>query len=176
MYKFNWTRLAYFTLATATQTVWIFLCQQFYFKSFRWKTSPNKIWSRSLLRTALKLGGKCSLKKNCLNKFSSKDVKIFRWRFFYRLNDFSKEKLACFDAHCLQIFKSMTIVQFCSFKWIFLRPALTVNLFKTPVAGQFTRKTTPADGREKYSALHWFTAFMKKNQGLWFEGVNASAV
>jgi hypothetical protein len=153
-----------------------FLCQQFYFKSFRWKTSPIKIWSRSLLRTALKLGGKCSFKKNCLNKFSSKDVKIFRWRFFYRLNDFSKEKLACFDAHCLQIFKSMTIVQFCSFKWIFLRPALTVNLFKTPVVGQFTRKTTPADGRERYSSSPLIHSFYEEKIWAQLEGVNASAV
>ena len=130
------------------------------------KTSPNKIWSRSLLRTALKLGGKCSLKKNCLNKFSSKDVKIFRWRFFYRLNDFSKEKLACFDAHCLQIFlKAWQLFNFAVLSEFFLRPALTVNLFKTPVVGQFTRKRRPPMGERSGAQLRWFTDFYEENQG-----------
>jgi hypothetical protein len=73
-------------------------------------------------------------------------------------------------------FKSMTIVQFCSFKWIFLRPALTVNLFKTPVVGQFTRKTTPADGREKYGSSPLIHSFYEEKIWAQLEGVNASAV
>jgi len=68
------------------------------------KTSPKKIWSRSLLRTALKLGGKCSCRR-------------------------------------------------------------TVHT-----------QTTPADGREKWSAAPLVHRFLWRKSGLWLEGVNASAV
>jgi hypothetical protein len=49
MYKFNWTRLAYFTLATATQTVWIFYANNFTLKALdekphRLKYGPVVFW------------------------------------------------------------------------------------------------------------------------------------
>ena len=73
-------------------------------------------------------------------------------------------------------FKSMTIVQFCSFKWIFLRPALTVNLFKTPVVGQFTHTNDARRwAREVERSSAGSQIFMKKSER-WLEGVNASAV
>ena len=92
------------------------------------------------------------------------------WRYlggdFYRLNDFdSKRNWLVLTLTVCRFFKSMTIVQFCSFKWIFLRPALTVNLFKTPVVGQFTRKRRPPMGERSGAQLRWFTDFYEENQG-----------
>ena len=43
MYKFNWTQLAYFTLATATQTVWIFYANNFTLKALD-ENLTEKLW------------------------------------------------------------------------------------------------------------------------------------
>jgi hypothetical protein len=140
--------------------------------------TEEKLWPRRLLRTALKLGGNAALKKIVWISFSSDDVKIFRWRIFYWLNDFDfKEKLACFDALCLQIFKSMTIVQFCSFKWIFLKASFNSKLLiQTPVERQFTQTRRPPMGERSRSAAPLIHRLLKKKSGLWIVAVNASTV
>ena len=58
----------------------------------------------------------------------------------------------------------------------FSKASFNSKLIQTPVVGQFTHKTTPADGREKWSAAPLVHRFLWRKSGLWLEGVNASAV
>jgi len=58
----------------------------------------------------------------------------------------------------------------------FSKASFNSNLIQTPVVGQFTHKTTPADGREKWSAAPLVHGFFMKKSERWLEGVNASAV
>ena len=67
----------------------------------------------------------------------------------------------------------MTIVQFCSFKWIFLKASFNSKpLIQTPITRQRCTNTWPANGREERSVVinHCFTDDVKKKSGLRFIG------